>query len=123
MALTDGAATLSTSQLSAGSNTISSVYLGDANFLASDNSLMQAVQMNIQTVTILSILPNGDGTATVTCQGVPNTQYLVQATPSLTAPITWENVSTNTSGFIDGQWTYVDDMTQHPQRFFRAALP
>jgi trimeric autotransporter adhesin len=123
VALTDGAATLNTTQLSAGSNTITSVYLGDANFLASSNSLIQAVQMDIQTVTILSIVANGDGTATVTCQGVPDTQYLVQATPALNVPITWETVSTNTSGYIDGQWTYVDDMTQHPQRFFRAAKP
>jgi trimeric autotransporter adhesin len=123
VALTDGAATLDTTQLSAGSNTLSAVYLGDANFLASSDSLIQAVQMDIQTVTILSIVPNGDGTATVTCQGVPDTRYLVQATPALNAPITWETVSTNTSGYIDGRWTYVDDMTQHPQRFFRAALP
>ena len=99
------------------------VYLGDANFLASSDSFIQAVQMDIQTVTILSIVPNRDGKATVTCQGVPDTQSLVQATPALNAPITWETVATNTSGYIDGRWTYVDDMTQHPQRFFRAALP
>ena len=123
VALAAGAATLDTAQLSAGSNTLSAVYLGDANFLASSDSYIQAVQMDIQTVTILSIVPNRDGKATVTCQGVPDTQYLVQATPALNAPITWETVATNTSGYIDGRWTYVDDMTQHPQRFFRAALP
>lgn len=124
IAMTDGAATLNTTQLSAGSNTISAVYSGDANFLGSTSgSLIQAVQMDIRTVTILSIVPNGDGTATITCQGVPATVYWVQATPALKPPITWETVSSNTSGFIDGKWTYVDDMTQHPQRFFRAVLP
>ena len=33
-------------------------------------------KMDIQTVTILSIVPNGNGTATVTCQGVPRTPFL-----------------------------------------------
>ena len=99
------------------------MYLGDANFLASDNSLMQAVQMNIQTVTILSIVPNGDGTATVTCQGVPATRTWCR--PLRPSPVDHlgKRLHQLPPDYIDGQWTYVDDMTQHPQRFFRAALP
>ena len=82
--------------------------------------MVQAVQMNITNLTILSVALNGDGTAAITCQGVPDTSYVVQATPILQAPVTWENFSTNTSGFIDGKWTVTDDVTQHLQRFFRA---
>jgi hypothetical protein len=57
----------------------------------------------------------------VTFQGVPNTSYLVQTTPDFSLPVHWENFSTNVSGFIDGKWTVIDDMTQHAHRFFRAS--
>jgi hypothetical protein len=123
LTLNGGTATINTTLLGAGSNTISAIYLSDGNFQASSNSLVQVVQMDIRDVNIVSIIPNGDGTATVTCQGVPATEYWVQATPSLNLPIGWETVSTNTSGYIDGRWTYEDDMTKHTQRFFRAARP
>jgi len=119
--LNTGVATLTTSQLSAGSNTVSAVYSGDGNFEGSTSeSIVHAVQMNITTVRILSIVPNKDGTATVTCQGVPDTSYVTQVTPELNIPTVWENFSTNTSGFIDGKWAVTDDMTQHTSRFFRA---
>jgi hypothetical protein len=119
--LNAGVATLTTSQFNAGSNTVSAVYSGDGNFEGSTSaSIVQPVQMNITTVRILSIVANKDGTATVTCQGVPDTSYVTQVTPELNIPTVWENFSTNTSGFIDGKWTVTDDMTQHAARFFRA---
>jgi hypothetical protein len=120
VALNAGVATLTTSQLSAGSNTVMAAYLGDVNFQGSSASLVEPVQMNISTLTILSIVRNGDGTTTVTCQGVPDTDYVVQAAPTMNLPVAWGNFSTNRSGFIDGKWTFVDDMTQHTQRYFRA---
>ncbi len=120
VAINGTTATLTTSQLSAGSNTVSAVYSGNTDFLGSSASMVQAVQMNITTLTILSAVPNGDGTVTITCQGIPVTEYVVQAAPSIKAPVVWENFSTNTSGYIDGKWTVIDDVTQHPFRFFRA---
>ena len=116
-----GAASLTTSQLKAGSNTVSAAYLGDSSFQASTTSMVQAVQMDISILTILSIVANPDGTSTVTFQGVPNTSYLVQATPDFSLPVQWANFSTNVSGYIDGKWTVVDDMTQHVHRFFRGS--
>jgi hypothetical protein len=120
VALSGSTASLTTSQLSAGSNTVSATYLGSTDFQGSSASMVQAVQLNITNLIILSIVPNSDGTATITCQGVPATEYVVQAAPSIEAPVAWQNFSTNTSGFIDGKWTVTDDMTQHSFQFFRA---
>jgi hypothetical protein len=120
VALSGSTASLTTSQLSAGSNTVSAAYLGCTDFKGSTANMVQAVQMNISTLAILSVVPNDDGTATITCQGIPVTDYVVQAAPSIKGPVVWQNFSTNTSGFIDGKWTVIDDVTQHPYRFFRA---
>ena len=121
--LTEGVANFSTTSLAPGTNTVSAAYLGEINSASSTGNLTQLVQKDIQTLRILSILNNRDGTATVTCEGIPGIQYLVQATTELDTPISWTNVSTNYAGFIDGQWTYVDDTMKFVQRFFRAAKP
>jgi len=117
--LNGAAATINAAQLPMGSNTVSAVYLGDSNFQSSSATMVQAVQMNVNVLKILSIVENGDGTTTVTCQGEPATSYVVQASTALNSPTAWEPFSTNTSGYIDGKWTIVDDMTKHQQRFFR----
>jgi len=117
--LNGAAATFNAGQLPTGSNTISAVYLGDSNFQSSSASMVQAVQMNVNALNILSIVANGDGTTTVTCQGEPATSYVVQASTALNSPSAWEPFSTNASGYIDGKWTIIDDMTKHQQRFFR----
>jgi len=60
---------------------------------------------------------------TVTFAGTAGAEYLVQATPDLTSPVSWANVSTNTAS-PDGQWTYtVNDVTTYPHQFLRAAKP
>ena len=70
-----------------------------------------------------SIVPNGDGSVTVTFAGTPGAEYLVLGTTNLVSPGSWVNVSTNTAG-VDGQWTYTDNSTtSYAQRFFRAAKP
>jgi hypothetical protein len=121
--LGNGVASLTTSSLTPGSNTVSAAYAGDASFSPSSGTTMQVVQKNIDTLRILSIERDAARIATVTFEGVPDTDYLVQATFSVEAPVSWTTIATNHSGFVDGQWTYVEDATQYPRRFFRAAKP
>jgi len=72
---------------------------------------------------VLSIVNNGDHSVTVTFAGTAGAEYLVQATPDLTSPVSWANVSTNTAS-PGGQWTYtVNDVTTYPHQFLRAAKP
>ncbi len=68
-----------------------------------------------------SIKLNADGTVTITFIGTPGAQYWVQRAPSLTAPISWTNVATNTAG-TDGKWTY-SETASPSSRFFRSAKP
>jgi hypothetical protein len=77
------------------------------------------VNVNLAQPITLGITANGNGTVTVTFQGTPGGQYVVQATTSLVSPVIWSNVSTNTAG-VDGLWTYTDSTTQ-PHAFYRAA--
>jgi hypothetical protein len=117
--LINGMADISTSTLAPGSNNITAVYLGDGNFLSSTNMLVQVVTLNLAQPITLGIKANGNGSVTVTFQGTPGGQYIVQATSSLVQPITWSSVSTNIAG-LDGIWTYTDSTT-HASRFYRAA--
>ncbi|HWX20041.1 MAG TPA: MBG domain-containing protein, partial [Candidatus Binatia bacterium] len=119
VSLSGGVASTSTALLPIGSNVVTAAYLGDGNFLASTNSLVQVVTANtaVPPVTV-GISKNGNGTVTVTFRGTPGVQYVVQATSSL--PNLWQNVSTNTAG-TNGLWTFTDSMANHPQRFYRAA--
>lgn len=119
--LVNGRASFTTAALAYGSYTITATYSGSADFLNSAATLV--VVVDVETPRIISIVNNGDGTATITAQGQPGMLYLVQATTNLNPPIDWVNVSTNTAGLTDGIWQYVGDMTQYPQRFFRAAKP
>jgi hypothetical protein len=118
-ALVNGVADVNTSNLAPGSNTIAAIYLGDGNFLPSTNTLIQIVNVNLGQPVTLGITANVNGTVTVTFQGTPGGQYVVQATTSLNQPTLWSNVSTNVAG-VDGLWTYTDSTTQ-PQAFYRAA--
>ena len=123
VSLTGGTATLDTALLPPGTNTVTANYLGDGNYLGSTDSLLQVVTVVVETPSVLGIVPNGDGSVTVTFAGTPGAEYLVLGTTNLVSPGSWVNVSTNTAG-LDGQWTYTDNtMTSYTQRFFRAAKP
>ena len=123
VSLTGGTATLDTALLPSGTNTVTANYLGDGNYLGSTDSLLQVVTVVVETPSVLGIVPNGDGSVTVTFAGTPGAEYLVLGTTNLVSPGSWVNVSTNTAG-LDGQWTYTDNtMTNYTQRFFRAAKP
>jgi hypothetical protein len=119
VALVAGVANISTALLPPGSNAITAIYAGDANFSGSTNTLVQVVTPISQRPQTLGLKNNGDGTVTVTFAGVPGGQYVVQATASL-APASWVNISTNVAG-PDGFWTITDSITNRPQRFYRSA--
>jgi hypothetical protein len=117
--LSGGTATMSTALLPQGSATITAVYLGDGDFSPSADFLVEAV--TVETPIMLSVANNGDGTVTVTCEGTPGGQYLVQAKDDL-ASMPWSNISTNIAG-TNGLWTLTESVTNHVQRFFRSAKP
>jgi hypothetical protein len=118
-ALVDGEAAINTSSLAPGSNTIAAVYSDNANFLPSSNTIIQIVTLNLARPVTLGIHGNGNGTVTVSFQGTPGGQYIVQSTTNLAAPSAWSNVSTNIAG-SDGTWTYTDSVALHPRAFYRA---
>jgi hypothetical protein len=121
MALTNGAAALSTADLPAGTNSVSGSYLGDSNFFGSSNSLAQVVRVVPGTPVTIVIQDNGNGTVTLAFAGTPGVQYVVQASDDLAVPA-WANVSTNTAG-TNGHWTVTESMNGHPIRFYRSAKP
>ncbi|MGD0745390.1 MAG: MBG domain-containing protein, partial [Verrucomicrobiota bacterium] len=122
VALDGGVASISTAQLPPGTNIVTAAYAGDGNFYGSSNSLVQVVSVIAQTPSTLGLTANIDGTVTITFQGTPGAQYLVQAAIDPGQSVGWENVSTNTAG-PDGQWTFTDSMAAHSQRFYRSAKP
>lgn len=72
--------------------------------------------------TIIAIVPQPDGSVKLTCGGVWNANYLLQATTTLDSPV-WSTLSTNTVG-NDGIFTWVDaNATNYPQRFYRTTTP
>jgi hypothetical protein len=117
--LSGGTATMSTALLPQGSATITAMYLGDGDFSPSADFLVEAV--TVETPIMLSVANNGDGTVTVTCEGTPGGQYLVQANDDL-ASMPWSNISTNIAG-TNGLWTLTESVTNHVQWFFRSAKP
>jgi hypothetical protein len=80
------------------------------------------VNVIAQTPGAITLTKNGDGTITVTFQGTPGAQYLIQAVSDLGQSAGWENVSTNTAG-PDGSWTFTESMAAHARRFYRSAIP
>jgi len=123
VALAGGTVTFDTALLPTGTNTVTANYLGDANYLGSTDNLLQVVKVVAEPPSVVSILPNGDGSVTVTFAGTPGAAYLVLDSTSIVSPVSWVKVSTNTAG-PDGRWTYTDNtVPNYTQRFFRAAKP
>jgi hypothetical protein len=73
------------------------------------------------TATVLLCKPPG-GCASLTCSGIPNSTYLIQATTNLAAP-TWTTIATATAG-SNGLFNFTDpDSTNYPCRFYRTSTP
>jgi hypothetical protein len=119
--LVGGVASIS-ANLSSGTNSIAAAYLGNGNFAASTNNLTQIVSPAAASRPLtLSISRNDDSTVTVTFQGTPGTQYVVQASSDLSSPANWVNISTNLAG-SNGVWTFTESVTNHPARFYRSGI-
>jgi hypothetical protein len=124
--LSGGTTAFSISNLPAGTNDVTVVYSGDGNFLSSSNTLFQVIIAPVlDQPSTLTLTNNGDGTITLTLQGTPGVQYVLQATEDLLSG-NWINISTNIAP-TNGIWTYSESTAANPQRFYRlakmAALP
>ncbi len=122
--LVGGVASLSRTNLPAGTNLVQAAYAGDANFLGSTSSLFQVVTANqpADPPVVIGIQDNGDGTATIRFGGAPGVPYKVEATTNLVPPIAWTILSTNTPG-TNGEWTITAQTAGTAQRFYRAGVP
>jgi len=119
VALTAGVASLNTTDLPVGTNTVTGSYLGDGNFFGSGNSLSQVVRVVPATPVTIVTHDNGDGTVTLTFTGTPGVQYALQASDNLVIPA-WANISTNTAG-ADGHWSFTESTSSHSIRFYRSS--
>jgi len=70
---------------------------------------------------IVSITVHGDGTVTIVFAGIPGFSYLIQATTSLSLPISWTTLATLTAG-ADGLIIFTDlNAPRYPVRYYRTA--
>jgi uncharacterized repeat protein (TIGR03803 family) len=72
---------------------------------------------------ITGIVRKPDGSVTLLFQGGPNSTNIVQATASLSSPVTWQNVSTNVASAVDGTWQYTEANATNVTRFYRSYAP
>jgi hypothetical protein len=120
LSLSNGVAELQLSDLPAGTNLVTALYLGTPNFAASSNAMTQIVTGTLDVPATLSILDNHDGTVSISGQGVAGASYILQATDELPAGA-WANVSTNTAN-TNGFWSVTEPGGQNV-RFYRSFLP
>ncbi len=112
-ALSSGSATATNASLPLGTNAMSAVYLGDANFLGSTGSLSQVISNSVvysTTNAIVSLVNNLDGTFTLSLQGTAGAQYYVVSSQDVSTPVSaWTPVagSTNTAPGPSGAWSLV----------------
>ena len=72
---------------------------------------------------ISGMVPNLDGSATLSFSGGAGETYLVQAATNLMPPVVWQTLSTNVAG-TNGTWQFTDaGATNCPMRFYRARTP
>ncbi len=122
VAVSGGTASYTTNTLSVGSHPITASYGGTTGYAASSTASASTQQVNLPPnntpVTIGATLqPNG--TLQMNFAGVAGYTYLIQVTTSLTPPITWVNVSTNTAD-INGQFNFTDTNTN--TRYYQTAV-
>jgi hypothetical protein len=70
---------------------------------------------------ITNVLSNLNGTVTLHFLGAANSTNVIQATGSLSPPVSWQNVSTNVAD-ASGAWQFTD--SHNPSnRFYRSYAP
>jgi autotransporter-associated beta strand protein len=77
--------------------------------------------------TITGIVPATPEKMQITGQGVPFVTYILEATPTLNAPIHWTPIATNTANAL-GLYEFIDayadgGMNLYPARFYRVQSP
>jgi uncharacterized repeat protein (TIGR03803 family) len=70
---------------------------------------------------ITNIVWNGNGTVTLYFLGATNSTNVIQAAPSLTTPVPWQNISTNVAD-AGGEWQFTDS-NNSSNRFYRSYAP
>jgi hypothetical protein len=78
-----------------------------------------------QTLNVVGMSTLPDGNKRVSFAGIPGQAYAVQATDSLTPPVTWTTLSgSGTNAPANGLWAFSDlDATNHVTRFYRTIVP
>lgn len=71
---------------------------------------------------ITVIVHNSDGSATLYFLGGPNSTNIVQATASLTPPVTWQKLSTNVAD-AGGAWQFIETNITNSTQFYRSYAP
>ena len=110
--LASGSVSASTADLPLGTNTITAQFDAQGNYAASSFSIDQVVKLLVvysQTNVILSLVDIGSGAFTLNCQGTPDAQYYIVASPDITAPMSaWSPLvdSTNTVVGPAGLWSF-----------------
>lgn len=61
-------------------------------------------------------------TISLELNGIANQKYVLQSTASLTQPIVWQNIITN-SADGSGFWHYVEGLLPEPQKYYRVVVP
>ena len=85
------------------------------------NDSQSAIGQLVVGVSSLSIKILAVGAAQLTCTGVPDQTYVLQASSNLASPSSWTNIATNK---MDSTGVFVwleTDATQYPCRFYRTA--
>ena len=123
-ALSDGlAASVATSLLPSGTNTLTAEYAGDGNYLGSTNALPggQVVTNPPPVVGVTAAISlQSNGIVSITFMGNPYESYVVQAATNLTGP--WQPVSTNMAGG-DGSWQLTEPDATNGQQYFKVSSP
>jgi autotransporter-associated beta strand protein len=126
VAINAGAASYSTNTLSVGVHPITASYSGTVGYAASStaNSSTQQVTLppNSIPVTISGTALLANGTVQMNFTGVPGYNYVIEGTTSLSPPISWTSLGTNTAD-INGVFNFIDlGATNFNGRYYRSAV-
>ena len=80
------------------------------------------VVMPFPAAVITNIVRNPNGSVNLFFIGGPNSTNVIQVTPALAAPPSWQNVSTNVAD-EDGAWQFAEPNATNSTRFYRSYAP
>ena len=90
-------------------------------FGAATGSVATLTVVNVP-LTPVAIARNAGG-LTLTFNGIPGVNYVLEAATNLHPPVTWQVVATQTAG-TNGLWQFTDTgVSNYPSKFYRTTLP